>query len=96
MEAVRRPPLALAGEETNNNGKTSAGDETGHIGAPDSSSEEGDDLRRGQRKPGQCLPKSRITPELIIKSDGLALHIQYMKDHTLIAKFVGIWPVENS
>lgn len=75
MAAVGGPPHGLVGEETNNNGNTSVGDETGLMGSPDSSSEEGDGLRRGQRKPGQCLPKARITPELIIRSDGLASHI---------------------
>lgn len=52
--------------------------------------------KKGQRQPGQCLPKSSATPKLIIKSDGLVAHIQYMKDHVLIAKFISIWPMEKT
>ena len=33
---------------------------------------------------------------MIIKSDRLESHIQYMKDHALLAKFVGIWPLEKA
>ena len=66
------------------------------MGASENSSDEGEDVRRGQRKPGQCLPKSKITSKLIIKSDGLESHIQYMKDHALIANFVGIWLIKKA
>ena len=31
-----------------------------------------------------------------VKWEGMEAHIQYMKDHTLIAKFIGIWPSERS
>lgn len=51
---------------------------------------------KGCRKPGQCLPKSNKIPTMIIKSEGLESHIQYMKDHALIAKFVGIWPPKRT
>ena len=49
----------------------------------------------GRRAPGSCHPKSQEIPTLSINSDGLEAHIQYMKDHALIAKFVGVWPMEK-
>ena len=60
--------------------------------AKDGSTRSGEGLVKGPRKPGQCLPKSSEILEMTIKSEGLASHIQYMKDHMLIVKFVGIWP----
>ena len=61
---------------------------------------QGDDKGIGtagvRRAPGTCLPKSQEIPALPIKSDGLEADIQYMKDHALIAKFVGIWPMEKN
>ena len=51
--------------------------------------EQKSDLKGDSRPLGSCLPKSKITPSLIIKSEGLANHIEYMKDHALIAKFIG-------
>ena len=50
---------------------------------------------KGLQKLGQCLPKSSEILVMIINSEGLASHIQYMKDNALIAKFVGIWPVKK-
>ena len=44
---------------------------------------------------GTCLPKTKEIPSLTIRSEGLAEHIQYMKDHALISKFVGFWPMEK-
>ena len=51
-------------------------------------------LKTGVRKPGQCVPKVNVTPEINIKWEGMDAHIQYMKDHALIAKFIGIYPLE--
>lgn len=51
--------------------------------------------RKGSRQSGSCLPKSKVTPSLVIRSEGLANHIEYMKDHVLIAKFIGFWPMEK-
>ena len=51
--------------------------------------------RKGSRQPCSCLPKSKVTPSLVIRSEGLANHIEYMKDHALIAKFIGFWPMEK-
>lgn len=45
--------------------------------------------RGSRRAPGTCLPKSQEIQTLTIKSDGLEEHIQYMRDHALIAKFLG-------
>lgn len=59
----------------------------------------GDDKVTGigmsRRTLGKSLPRSSEIPTMTIKSDGLEEHIQYMKDHALIAKFVGIWPIEK-
>ena len=49
----------------------------------------------GRRAPGTYHPKSQEILSLSINSDGLEAHIQYMKDHALIAKFVGFWPMEK-
>lgn len=53
------------------------------------------DERNGSRQLGSCLPKSKVMPSLIIRSEGLASHIEYMNDHTLIAKFIGFGPMEK-
>ena len=52
-------------------------------------------MKSGSRPLGSCLPKSKIMPSLIIRSEGLASHIEYMKDHALIAKFIGYWPIKK-
>ena len=67
----------------------------GKNNAQEGRSESGNGLKKEKRKSGQCLPKASVIPELIIKSKGLDAHIQYMKDHALIAKCVGIWPQEK-
>ena len=53
------------------------------------------DLIGGSRPLSSCLPKSKITPSLIIRSEGLASHIEYIKDQALIAKFIGFCPMEK-
>ena len=85
-----------AGEEINSKEKQSMGGEEGQNVAKDSHIESGEGSKRGQRKPGQCLPKSWIILEMIVKLDGLEFHIQYMKDNALLAKFVGIWLLERA
>jgi hypothetical protein len=47
----------------------------------------------GHRATSICLPKSKETPFLAIRLEGLASHIEYMKDHAIIAKFIGFWPM---
>ena len=53
------------------------------------------DKKGGSRGPSTYLPKSKETPFLAIRSEGLASHIEYMKDHALIAKFIGFCPMEK-
>ena len=48
-------------------------------------------FKKDPRKPGQCVTKSSSKPSIQIYLAGLRDHIQYMKDHALIGKFVGIW-----
>lgn len=48
------------------------------------------------RKPGQCVPKAKKVPKLQISSERVNADIQYMKDHVLIGKLVGIWPTEKA
>lgn len=43
----------------------------------------------GHRVPSTCILKSQEILAMTIKLDELEEHIQYMKDHALIAKFVG-------
>ena len=38
----------------------------------------------------KCIPKAREFPTLQIQVEGLRSHIQHMKDHALIGKFVEI------
>jgi hypothetical protein len=52
--------------------------------------------KTGARKLGQCVPKANVTLEINIKWEGMDAHIQYMKDHALIAKFIGTWSPERS
>ena len=48
------------------------------------------------RKPRQCLPKALVVPKLVIRSDRVRDYIQYMKDHALIGKFIGMWSSEKA
>ena len=65
-------------------------DEVRNAGKDDSRDEnKSSDTKGGNRSPGTSLPKSKETPFLVIRSEGLASHIEYMKDHALIAKFIG-------
>ena len=48
------------------------------------------------RKLGQCVPKSKTVSKLQINSKRVREDIQYMKEHALIGKFVGIWPTKKT
>ena len=48
------------------------------------------------RLTGKCLPKAKEVPTLQIHVDDLRAHIQPMKDHALVKKFVHIWPSEKA
>jgi hypothetical protein len=41
---------------------------------------------------GKCIPKAPIAPRYIIKTTRIGEHSQFMRDHALIGKFLGLWP----
>jgi hypothetical protein len=45
--------------------------------------------------PGKCIPQAPIALKYVIKSTRVGEHMQFMKDHALIGKFLGIWPSEK-
>lgn len=92
-EAPNKPSSSLTengrkGANTARTGEEQNVDQVGSIGE-----DKGIGTGVGGRIPSKCLPKSNEIPALRIKSEGLEAHIQYMKDHALIAKFVGIWTI---
>ena len=46
--------------------------------------------KEGNRRMGQCLPKSKTIPKLQIKSTRIREDINYMKERALIGNFIGI------
>ena len=52
--------------------------------------------KEGNRRMGQCLPKSKTIPKLQIKSTRIREDINYMKERALIGKFIGIWRSEKT
>jgi hypothetical protein len=42
--------------------------------------------------PGKCIPQTQTTPRYIIKRNKIGEHTQFMSDHALIGKFLGLWP----
>ena len=48
------------------------------------------------RKPIQCLPKVAAIPSMVVKSTTLRHKIQYMPDHALIGKFIGLQPSKKA
>lgn len=70
--------------------------ESGQDNAQTNPTNLGKESKVGAKKLGHCLPKARVMLEINIKWEGLDAHIQYMKDHALITKFVGIWLSEQS
>lgn len=93
--------LSKAGQNRNGDkdGVTLEWDKNG--GARNASTEDSRDdnknpeTKGGHRALGTYLPKSKETPSLAIRSEGLASHIEYMRDHALIAKFIEFWPMEK-
>ena len=51
---------------------------------------------QGTRRTRKCVPKSKMVLKLQMKSERVKEDIQYMKEHALIGKFVGIWPTEKT
>jgi len=94
MGVVAHPNPSL--EEKGRKSNSSLGKGDGQKATKDGVTRSGEGLVKGSQKPGQCLPKSSEISEMTIKLEGLASHIQYMKDHALITKFVGIWPPEKA
>jgi len=41
---------------------------------------------------GKCLPCVAEKPRFIIPMNKLGQYTNYMKDHALICKFIGVWP----
>jgi hypothetical protein len=46
-------------------------------------------------EPAKCIPQAPIAPKYVIKSARVGEHTQFMKDHALIGKNLGIWPLER-
>jgi hypothetical protein len=44
---------------------------------------------------GKCIPQAPIVPQYVIKSNIIGEHTQFMRDHALIGKFLGLWPSER-
>ena len=45
------------------------------------------------RKPGQCFPKTLAIPSMLVKSAHIREQIQFMLEHALIGKFIGLQPL---
>jgi hypothetical protein len=45
--------------------------------------------------PGKCIPQAPKTPKYIINTPRIEEQKQYMQDHALIGKFLGLWPSER-
>jgi hypothetical protein len=44
---------------------------------------------------GKCIPQMDKTLRYLISSTGVGEHTQFMREHTLIGKFLGLWPFER-
>jgi hypothetical protein len=49
-----------------------------------------------RKKKGGCLEKLVIDPRYEVTSSKIVANIQYMKDYTIIGKFMGIWSAKKS
>jgi hypothetical protein len=45
--------------------------------------------------PEKCIPQALVAPRYIIKTTRIGEHTQFMRDHALIGKFLGLWPSEK-
>lgn len=43
-----------------------------------------------------CKPVAATRPKIELPSCRINTQIQYMKDHALIGKFIGFWPIEKA
>jgi hypothetical protein len=46
-------------------------------------------------EPGKCIPQMEKPPRYLISSTRVGEHTQFMKEHALIGKFLGLWPTER-
>jgi hypothetical protein len=46
-------------------------------------------------EPGKCIPQLEKAPRYIISSTRVGEHTEFMKEHALIGKFLGLWPSER-
>jgi hypothetical protein len=46
-------------------------------------------------EPGKCIPQSEKPPRYLISSTRVGEHTQFMREHALIGKFLGLWPSER-
>jgi hypothetical protein len=46
-------------------------------------------------EPGKCIPQLEKSPRYLISSTRVGEHTQFMKEHALIGKFLGLWPTER-
>jgi hypothetical protein len=44
---------------------------------------------------GKCIPQAPVAPRYVIKTTRIGEHTQFMRDHALIGKFLGLWPSEK-
>jgi hypothetical protein len=42
-------------------------------------------------EPGKCIPQMEKTPRYLISSTRVEEHTQFMREHALIGKFLGLW-----
>jgi hypothetical protein len=45
--------------------------------------------------PSKCIPQALVPPKYIIKTTRIGDHTQFMQDHSLIGKFLGLWPTKK-
>jgi hypothetical protein len=46
-------------------------------------------------EPGKCIPQMEKPPRYLISSTRVGEHTQFMREHALIGKFLGLWPAER-
>jgi hypothetical protein len=45
--------------------------------------------------PRKCIPQASVAPIYVIKTTRIGEHTQFMRDHALVGKFLGLWPSEK-
>jgi hypothetical protein len=44
-------------------------------------------------EPGKCIPQTDKPPRYLISSTRVGEHTQFMREHALIGKFLGLWSI---